>query len=217
MDSKEYWEKQIINWEKSSYQGSVKGLSIVERIATKFRGPIRKRKELLLKILSNHVEGNTILELGCGSGGLCFDLLQKGARRVIGVDISAEAIKLAKENAEKCGFREKAEFLVADIREDIKLPAVDFVVGLGFIDYINIDTLKKLLSNIRGKFIFSFPEKRVSLINILHYLYMNIKRCPSFYKFDRREFDNIPGMFGKCHFYEIDDIIFITNYNIGDS
>jgi SAM-dependent methyltransferase len=217
MDSKEYWEKQIINWERSSYQGNAKDLSIVERIAAKFRGPIRKRKELLLDILSKHIDSSTILELGCGSGGLCLDLLRRGARRVIGIDISAEAIKLAKENAEKYGLKEKAEFLVVDLREDIKLPDVDFVVGLGFIDYIDIDTLKKLLSKIRGKFIFSFPEKKLSLINILHYIYMNVKRCPSFYKFYRREFDNIPGMFGKCHFYELDDMIFITNYNIGDS
>lgn len=39
--------------------------------------------------------GSAVLELGCGNGAMAVHLAQKGARRVVGVDISAQAIESA--------------------------------------------------------------------------------------------------------------------------
>lgn len=212
MNLKEYWNRKIIDWEKSAYQGVSKELSLIEKIATRFREPIKKRKEILLSILKDLIKGKRVLELGCGSGGLCFELLGLGASKVIGIDITEESIKVAKQRCVSLGFQKKMDFFVADVRDDVNLPDADFVVGLGFIDYIDIDSLKKLLAKVKGRFIFSFLEKKVNLINFLHYIYLKSQGCPCFYKFSRKEFDNVLGISGRCHFFDKDNMTFIANF-----
>jgi len=212
MEPKEYWDKKIIDWEESSYENICKELSLIEKIATRFRNPIKKRKEILLDLIKDKIKDKTILELGCGSGKLCFEFLNSGARRVIGMDISDEAIKAAKEKSISLGLEKVSEFFVADLKNDIDLPNADFVVGLGFIDYIDIHSLKKLFTKIKGEFIFSFPQKKMNLINMLHYVYLKSQGCPAFYKFNRKEFDNIPGMPGRCYFFTKYNMTFITNF-----
>lgn len=212
MQSREYWNKKIIEWEKSSYQGGQTSISFIEKIATIFRKPIKKRREVLLNILKELARGKTILELGCGSGDLCFGLLAIGATKVIGIDIAEEAIKVAKEKAIDRGLQNKSEFFVADLRNETNLPDADFVIGLGFIDYIDIVTLKALLGRIKGRFVFSFPEKKINLLNILQYIYLKTQGCPSFYKFSRSEFDNMPNQTAKCHFFTKENMTFISNF-----
>jgi len=212
MGSKEYWDKKIIEWEKSSYQGASGGLSLAEKIAARFRSPIKRRRAVLLNLLKGMIKGKTILELGCGSGDLCFEFLNMGAAKVIGIDIADTAIKAAKDRSDSLGLQGTAQFFAGDVRKDINLPDADFVIGLGFIDYIDITSLKALFTKIKGKFIFSFPEKKISLINILHYIYLKSQRCPSFHKFSRSEFDNMSNQAVKYHFFTKDNMTFISNF-----
>lgn len=208
MNSKEYWNKKIIIWEKSSYQGNSKDLSFVEKIATKFRKPIRKRKEILLGILKDRVKGKTIVELGCGSGGLCFDLLELGATKVIGIDIANEAINIANIKAEELGVNNVCEFYVSDAGKDMDIPSADIVIGLGFIDYLCLPDLRKLLTQLKCEFIFSFPEKKTNFINILHYFYLKSQGCPIFNKFRRNDFIDIPSLI----FFTKNDMVFMSNF-----
>ena len=212
LESKKYWNKKIIEWEKSSYGGSSKELSFIEKVATRFRAPIKKRRKILLNLLKDMVKSKTVLELGCGSGDLCFEFLKLGATKVIGIDIAEVAIKAACEKAIAAKLQDKAVFFIKDIREDVSLPDADFVVGLGFIDYIDAETLKKLFACIKRRFIFSFPEKKKNLINILHFIYLKSQKCPTFYKFNREEFNNIDGMNGKCRFFSVNHMTFIANF-----
>lgn len=57
---------------------------------------IRKRKSnandlfetpALFSLLSD-LQGKTILDLGCGVGGHCFEFVNRGAKKVVGIDIS---------------------------------------------------------------------------------------------------------------------------------
>lgn len=213
LESKKYWNKKIIEWEKSSYQDAFSDLSLMEKIATRFRSPIKRRREVLLNLLKDTIKGKTILELGCGSGDLCFEFLNMGAAKVIGIDISDTAINAAKDKSDSLGgLQGTAQFFVGDVRKNINLPDADFVVGLGFIDYIDIASLKALFAKIKGKFIFSFPEKKFNLINMLHYIYLKSQGCPSFYKFSRSEFDNMPNQTAKCHFFSKENMTFISNF-----
>jgi ubiquinone/menaquinone biosynthesis C-methylase UbiE len=41
------------------------------------------------------LQGKKILELGCGHGALCYDLVQKGASSVVGVDLDNKRIEFA--------------------------------------------------------------------------------------------------------------------------
>ncbi|MCL1466811.1 methyltransferase domain-containing protein [Argonema galeatum A003/A1] len=82
-------------------------------------------------------EGKVILDAGCGSGykALALAVANPGAK-IVGIDISEESIKLAKQRLQYHGF-ENAEFYVLSIAD---LPNL----GLEF-DYINNDEVLYLL------------------------------------------------------------------------
>jgi len=58
--------------------------------------------------------GETVFDLGTGSGILSIAAAKLGARRVIAIDNDPQAITVARENAEKNGVADKIEFSVAD-------------------------------------------------------------------------------------------------------
>lgn len=61
---------------------------------------------LVLETLERHIHGGeTLLDVGCGSGILSIAALLFGAERTVGVDIDALAVKTARENGELNGMR----------------------------------------------------------------------------------------------------------------
>ncbi len=52
------------------------------------------------------LNGMAVLSLGCGSGEDCLYLFKCGAKKVIGIDISSEMIKIAKSSYPECDFKE---------------------------------------------------------------------------------------------------------------
>ena len=56
----------------------------------------------------------TLLELGCGSGALLVGLLESGATRADGVDLSIGSLDAAKRRAEAAGVADRATFTQGD-------------------------------------------------------------------------------------------------------
>jgi SAM-dependent methyltransferase len=54
----------------------------------------------------------SVLEIGCGTGGVSVALLEMGARQVKGVDLSPASVDLARRRAAAAGFAELATFEV---------------------------------------------------------------------------------------------------------
>lgn len=54
----------------------------------------------------------TVLEIGCGTGGVSVGLLEMGATRVKGVDLSPASVDLARRRAAAAGFAEQSSFEV---------------------------------------------------------------------------------------------------------
>ncbi|MGH2358402.1 MAG: methyltransferase domain-containing protein, partial [Candidatus Limnocylindria bacterium] len=69
----------------------------------------------------------TVLELGCGTGALSLALLEMGASRVTGVDLSQGAIGIAKRRVAAGGFAAQADFVVGDAAS-VPLGRHDWVV-----------------------------------------------------------------------------------------
>ena len=63
--------------------------------------------------LSQHVEGRRVLDLCCNTGGFAVYAAVRGAAEVVGVDIDADVIEIAKGNAKLNGVRPR--FVQADI------------------------------------------------------------------------------------------------------
>ena len=75
---------------------------------------------LCLETLENYIKpGVTVLDIGCGSGILAIASLLLGAEKAIGVDIDAQSVKTAKENAEINNISDKCEFIVGDLADKI--------------------------------------------------------------------------------------------------
>lgn len=75
---------------------------------------------LCLEILQNHITNeSTVLDIGCGSGILAIAGLLLGANTAIGVDIDAQSVKTAKENASINNVENKVQFVVGDLAEKI--------------------------------------------------------------------------------------------------
>lgn len=75
---------------------------------------------LCLEILEKRVTNDTaVLDIGTGSGILAIAADLLGAKSAIGVDIDAQSVKTAIQNAEINGVSEKTEFLVGDLADKI--------------------------------------------------------------------------------------------------
>src|SRR3989304_5889290 len=114
-DIQEYWNKWILEWEATSYEGGhPRGL--IETLASRVR-EVNRRMTDAVSMISPVIHGKTVLDLGCGSGVLCALLLQKGAKEAWGVDSSQEAIQRSSTGASALILAERAEFVCANVLE----------------------------------------------------------------------------------------------------
>jgi ubiquinone/menaquinone biosynthesis C-methylase UbiE len=81
------------------------------------RGLERVQKLLLEGVGSEHVRDKEILDIGCGVGALHLTLLQEGAARTMGVDISEGMIEHARKFSIDLGVAGRAEYVVGDFVE----------------------------------------------------------------------------------------------------
>ena len=76
----------------------------------KNKGLSRSSKLLLRFIVDNNVRDRSVLDLGCGAGGLSFELLKEGANFTVGFDLSPKMISAALELAKANGLESRARF-----------------------------------------------------------------------------------------------------------
>lgn len=101
----------------------------------------------------------TLLELGSGSGAMTVALLEGGAARADGVDLSAESLAIARRRADEAGVGPRATFTVGDGAQ-VPLDPHDWVVIDRVICcYADVD---RLLANSIGaavhRYAFSVPH-----------------------------------------------------------
>ena len=101
--------------------------------ASDYKGPIKPvNLEKISRSVKLHIkkieEANTesVLDLGCGGGGILLALQNAGIKEIHGIDASPEAIEMVKKRFEKFGTLEKTSFTVGDIIQ-FDPPAVDAV------------------------------------------------------------------------------------------
>jgi len=73
--------------------------------------------------------GDTVIDVGCGSGVLSLVAARLGAGRVIGVDLSDEAIEVARRNADLLEVAGRVEFRVGDLLEPVRGIEADVIIG----------------------------------------------------------------------------------------
>ncbi len=129
--------------------------SVINRL---FRKSMRLRYEKSIEGCEP-VQGKSVLDIGCGPGHYSITLAQRGAARVVGIDFADGMLKLATEHARKAGVGDRCTFKVADFYQYPADEMFDYVIVMGFMDYMPDPekVVEKVLSLTRSKAFFSFP------------------------------------------------------------
>jgi magnesium-protoporphyrin O-methyltransferase len=96
--------------------------------------------------LPSDLQGARVLDAGCGTGALAFDLARRGAT-VVGVDISPALIELARQRAPAQGA---STFLVRDML-DPSLGEFDYIVAMDSLIHYDGEDIARLVSTLSAR------------------------------------------------------------------
>lgn len=104
------------------------------------------------------LEGRTVLDVGCGAGGLVLETLDRGAVSATGLDLSSASIGAARRIASERGHGGQARFEVGDGASAALAPHDVVVLDKVFCCYPNVDALlTNSLAAARSVYAFSVP------------------------------------------------------------
>jgi 2-polyprenyl-3-methyl-5-hydroxy-6-metoxy-1,4-benzoquinol methylase len=129
---------------------------------------------------SHPIAGKSFFDIGCGPGHYAIALAKAGARKVAGIDFSAEMIKIAERRAFQENVAHICEFHVADIMDFQIQQQFDHSILMGFMDYIKEpERIINIALQVTDRSIFiSFPIENGLLALQRKLRYKN--RCPLF-------------------------------------
>jgi SAM-dependent methyltransferase len=152
-----YWERNINNWSKlylkiSHGHEELECPSWLKAIYHSLITPIesslmKKRYAKTLSFINNHVKkGDTVADLGCGTGIFVVELLNRGAK-VLAIDYTEAALKLTKELVLlKCPDKQSfVTYLKLDLRKE-RIPQCDAAFAMGVAPYIS--EIEPFISNV---------------------------------------------------------------------
>lgn len=95
-----------------------------------------------------HLEpGMSVLDIGCGWGGMSIYLAQNFDVKVVGVTLSEEQLRLANERAQTAGVADRVEFRLCDYRQ---VPdTFDRFVSIGMFEHVGVPQYGQFFDKIR--------------------------------------------------------------------
>ncbi|MDC3104102.1 cyclopropane-fatty-acyl-phospholipid synthase family protein [Candidatus Pelagibacter bacterium] len=103
-------------------------------------------------------KSQSVLDIGCGWGGLCFEIAKQFDCEVTGVSLSTNQIKYCKEKAKELGLENQVKFELLDYR--LVKGNFDRIVSVGFGEHLGVKFyntfFKKINSILKSNGIFLF-------------------------------------------------------------
>jgi release factor glutamine methyltransferase len=106
----------------------------------------RPETEQLIELLQSAIRNpqSTILDIGTGSGVIALSLAKKFPEaQVFGIDISEDALALARENAAKLGLSQRVQFQTGDLFENLNDAFDVIVANLPYVGMNDRDSLSR--------------------------------------------------------------------------
>ncbi|HUI89404.1 MAG TPA: class I SAM-dependent methyltransferase [Anaerolineales bacterium] len=202
--SGDYWKEHVISWEASAYfKDGAQQPAFWDRLSTFFRGGgMYVRMEAALRMVKPYVKDRSVLDIGCASGRFAFQLMEAGARKVTGLDVSPAAIEAANQNRLASPYADRMEFRVMDLTQpDAALPQVDLVTALGVIEYFDSAELDSMMSHMKTRyFLFDFPDSEGRRKDWstwqLRRVYLWLNHCPGVHLYGHDEFNAMAAKYG---------------------
>jgi 2-polyprenyl-3-methyl-5-hydroxy-6-metoxy-1,4-benzoquinol methylase len=123
-----------------------------------FRRSMRQRYMMSLEGCES-VKDRSVLDIGCGPGHYAVELARRGAARVLGIDFADGMLAIACQAAVRAGVQDRCEFRRTDFFQDSLNETFDYVITMGFMDYVADPEaiIRKALGLARSRAFFSFP------------------------------------------------------------
>ncbi|MEQ3728418.1 MAG: magnesium protoporphyrin IX methyltransferase [Tateyamaria sp.] len=126
-------------WERLTSDAPVSGIRATVRAGRD------KMRDVLIGQLLNDLTGARILDAGCGTGALSFELAARGAD-MVGVDISPQLIAIA-EKRKPADVRGTMTFAAGDML-DAGLGTFDHIVAMDSMIYYSADDIARILDDL---------------------------------------------------------------------
>ena len=151
---------------------------IEKLIDSLFRAVVRKRYELTMARMGQ-MNGERILDIGCGSGRYGISAALQGAGEIVGIDMAENMLNLAREYSSGAGVDVKCRWIKGEFLANDEIAGkFDYIVAMGFFDYITNPEpfLSKMGELLDGTLIASFP-KRWELRNFIRKVRLTLFGC----------------------------------------
>jgi cyclopropane-fatty-acyl-phospholipid synthase len=99
---------------------------------------LEEAQEAKLELVSRKLglrEGERVLDVGCGWGSFVIHAATRHGVNAVGITLSEEQAKLARERAREAGVADRVEFRVADYRETSDGP-FDAIASIGMVEHV---------------------------------------------------------------------------------
>ena len=103
---------------------------------------IDKKKHIIKKL---QIEKNmSVLDIGCGWGGMALQIAKDTGAKVKGITLSANQLMTAQKRAEKEGLSDKVEFALQDYRYEQQ--HYDRIVSVGMFEHVGVNYFSEFFS-----------------------------------------------------------------------
>jgi cyclopropane-fatty-acyl-phospholipid synthase len=105
---------------------------------------LAKKRHVAAKLLVG--EGHSVLDIGCGFGGMALYLAQMTGARTTGVTLSKEQFSIAEERAREAGLADRVAFRLQDYRDATE--TYDRIVSIGMFEHVGLANFDEFFSNV---------------------------------------------------------------------
>ncbi len=97
-----------------------------------------KKRHIAAKLMLDR-PGLSVLDIGCGWGGMALTLAREYDAHVLGVTLSTEQLARARQRAEESGLGDRVRFELLDYRDPSLTETFDRVVSVGMFEHVGIN------------------------------------------------------------------------------
>jgi ubiquinone/menaquinone biosynthesis C-methylase UbiE len=176
-DVKAYFDQVPLEWD-ALYSNENRFRYAFNRV---FRKALYDRYRLTFEE-AGEIKGQSVLDIGCGTGRFSIEFAKCGASRVVGIDIAPSMVEFSRRVAKEMNVDSRCKFVVGDFLEVPLDPHYDIVAAQGFFDYTadSASMFARIASLKPRKFLASFPYETPIWGIQRRIRYHYIKKCPIF-------------------------------------
>jgi cyclopropane-fatty-acyl-phospholipid synthase len=115
-----------------------------QKDATLEEAQLAKKRHVAAKLLIR--EGQSVLDIGCGFGGMALYLAQTAGARTTGVTLSEEQLAAASQRARDSGLGDRLEFRLQDYRDASE--KYDRIVSIGMFEHVGLANFDEFFANV---------------------------------------------------------------------